>query len=341
MLPEHVHRVKWKSGTVAYYYQRNRGTPYAGPRHRLPDNPESDFFWKEIKRLSEAKREIGSFAAMVDSYLASPKFAQLKPNTQREYKRHMLAVRAALIHDDARDVEPADIARMRDSMGKTPAKANAYVKSIAALYSWGCEAGFAKVNPAANISKLRIGEHPPWPLWAWEAALAYFRLDIRRCCIMGRYTGQRLGDVLPMNLADVEAIDGVTGIHLVQQKTGKRLFVPLPAPARAIVAEAKAEGRFLLCPKMDGNPWTVDQFHAAWGREMKRSPELAAIRAAGLSFHGLRKAFVVERTELGHSAKMVGSITGQSGPVVEHYAKGADQKRLAIASHKAVEGGTE
>lgn len=341
MLPEHVHRVKWKSGTVAYYYQRHRGTPRAGPRTRLPDNPASDFFWAEIKRLSKPAPAKGSFADMVDAYLASPKFAQLKPNTQREYRRHMGAVRQALLQDDARDVEPSDIAQMRDAMGETPAKANAYVKSIAALYAWGCEAGFAKTNPAVGISKLKIGEHPPWPEWAWAAAMTHFREDIRRACIMGRETGQRLGDILRMKLTDLELHEGVLGVRVVQQKTGKALFVPLTAPAREIVAEARAEGRFVLCPKAGGGEYTVDQFHAAWGRDMRRLPELAAIRAAGLSFHGLRKAFVVERTEFGHSAKMIGAVTGQSGPVVEHYAKGADQKRLAIAAHKAVEEGTK
>lgn len=341
MLPKHVHKVTWASGTTAYYYQVHRGTAKAGPRTRLPDDPQSERFWSEVKRLSQGAPEIGSFARMVDAYLASPRFAQLKPNTQREYRRHMMAVRRALLQDDARDVEPSDIAGMRDAMGKTPAKANAYVKAIAALYAWGCEAGFAKVNPAANISKLKIGEHPPWPQWAWDSAMAHFRADVRRACVMGRATGQRLGDVLRMKLSDVEAHDGVQGLRVVQQKTGKSLFVPLTAPGRAIVAEAMAEGRFILCPKQDGREFTVDQFHAVWGREMKRNPALAEIRAAGLSFHGLRKAFVVERAERGQSAKMIGAVTGQSGPVVEHYAKGADQKRLAIAAHKAVEGGTE
>lgn len=171
--------------------------------------------------------------------------------------------------------------------------------------------------------------------------MAHFRQDIRRACVMGRETGQRLGDVLSMSLPDIETDGDVMGIRVVQQKTGKSLFVPLTAPARAIVEDARREGRFVLCPKMDGTRFTVDQFHAAWGREVKRSPELAAIRAAGLSFHGLRKVFVVQRAEIGLTAKMIGAVTGQSEPVVGHYGKGASQKRLAITAHKAIEGGTK
>lgn len=58
MLPRHVHAVKWKSGTVAYYWQAHRGTAKAGPRTRLPDDPASQEFWKAIKALQDGPKSV-------------------------------------------------------------------------------------------------------------------------------------------------------------------------------------------------------------------------------------------------------------------------------------------
>jgi hypothetical protein len=74
---------------------------------------------------------------------------------------------------------PAEIAAIRDQLGSTPAKANATVKAIAALYSWGRERGFARHNPADGIRKLKVGEHQPWPQWAWDVAQGHLRPELR------------------------------------------------------------------------------------------------------------------------------------------------------------------
>ena len=47
--------------------------------------------------------------------------------------------------------------------------------------------------------------------------------DFQRAVLLARYTGQRQTDVLRMSPNDIE--DG--GINVVQQKTGKELWVPL------------------------------------------------------------------------------------------------------------------
>ena len=70
---------------------------------------------------------------------------------------------------------------------------------------------------------------------------------------------------------------------------------------------------------------------------------LAAIRDAGLVFHGLRKSAVVMLLEAGCSDAEVAAITGQSRQMIEHYAKQINQKRLAASAilkweHAANEG---
>ena len=63
------------------------------------------------------------------------------------------------MHPD--DLQPQHLARLRDNMAETPAKANSMLKAIGALYSWGRETGWTRqANPATGISMLELGEDP-------------------------------------------------------------------------------------------------------------------------------------------------------------------------------------
>ena len=63
----------------------------------------------------------------------------------------------------------------------------------------------------------------PWPAWAYKLIDECGREDIKRAVMLARYTGQRQADVLRMAPEHIE--DG--GIVVVQQKTGKELWVPV------------------------------------------------------------------------------------------------------------------
>jgi len=336
MLPRHVHAVKWKSGRIAYYWHPHRGTAKAQPPVRLPDDPASSEFWTAVRGLQQGQKPAAGMVRMIDAYQASPHYTGLAEATRREYDRYMGTLKVEMREFDPDDLLPEHIAGFRDAMGETPAKANAYIRAIAALYKWGRERGFARHNPADGITKLKIGAHKPWPQWAYDAAVTHFREEIRLACQLGHYTGQRLGDVLNMRLGDI----GADGIHVVQGKTKKEVTIPIHRELKPVIAECRRRGKMFLVSRDDGSAYTVDQFHAMWGREMKH-PELAKIRAAGLSFHGLRKKFAGDAAEAGLSGSEIGALTGQTLPVVEFYAKGADQKRLAKTGMRKLEGRTE
>ncbi len=84
---------------------------------------------------------------------------------------------------------------------------------------------FADTNPCIAIPKFvtENGGARPWPVWAFDLIESHARDDIRRAVRLARYTGQRQADVLRMTMTDLE--DG--GINVTQQKTGKRLWIPL------------------------------------------------------------------------------------------------------------------
>ena len=77
--------------------------------------------------------------------------------------------------------------------------------------------------------------------------------------MLGLYTGQRLGDVLAMRRSAVEG----SGLWVTQEKTGKELLIPLHSAIRELVTSAPD----VVCPKNElGEPYTTDQFYAAWAR---------------------------------------------------------------------------
>lgn len=332
-LPPGVHRQVRESGKVRYYWHPGRGTPSAGPRVRLPDDPHTPEFWAELARARAASQTqpppAPTIAAMVDAYFASPAFAEKRPNTQREYLRDLREFQAELGSLAPDDLKPFNLARLRDNMADTPAKANKTLKVIGALYGWGREQGWVLgANPASRLSKLAVGEYQPWPQEALDAFPTAFPAPLARCFMMGLYTGQRLGDVLAMHRSAVEG----GGIWVTQEKTGKKLLIPLHSAIRDLVLHSPG----VICPRnVAGEAFTTDQFHAALGRARLKLPEDSPLKE--VVFHGLRKNATSHLLEAGCSEAEVSSITGMSLAMVVHYGKGARQKRLAREAMKKLE----
>ena len=88
---------------------------------------------------------------------------------------------------------------------------------------------------------------------------------MQRAVLLARYTGQRQADVLRMSPSDIE--DG--GINVVQQKTGKELWVPLHPDLRGAL-EGWHSSPYVLDRK--GNGYTSDRFRAGWAEFMTRTP---------------------------------------------------------------------
>lgn len=336
-LPPGVHRQVRDSGRVRYYWHPGRGTPNAGARTRLPDDPHSPEFWAELNRLrteaaspSERAGDDGkTIAKMVDAYIASPQYGELSQSTQREYLRYLIELREGLGNENPADLKPHMVATIRDNLASagTKGKANAMVAIIGALYRWGMQLGWADNNPANGVDKFEAEEYQPWPEWALEQYPSLFPPDLARAIDLALYTGQRISDVVKMHRRDLTKHGDKWLLYVKQQKTGKELWLPLHPALEPVLAETG-----WLAPKKDGGQWTTDQFHAAWGRAMfdkkKNKRPAAVISDAGLVFHGLRKNATVHLAEVGCSTHEIASITGMSLQIIEHYTKGVRQKLL-------------
>lgn len=328
MLPKGVHRVVWKSGRVAYYWRPGRGTEAAGASTRLPDNPTLPEFWEALETLNAPRAAIkGGVEVMVEAYLASAHFTGLADSTRGEYARYMVLMKEHFGRFAPDDLAPHDIANIRDTFSDKPGMANSLIRAIGAVYAWGIERGHARANPAKGIRKFKGKEWEPWPLEALQAVRDHARREIAAACGLAFYTGQRLGDVLKMQLSHIKG----GRIELAQQKTKKRLAVTIHSGLQPLIADLRSKGHIYLVSKDDGRPYTVDQFHAAWGREMVKSG-LEIIKAQGLVFHGLRKNATNSLLEAGCTPSEVAAITGMSLHMIEHYSRRVNQERLADAA---------
>src|SRR4029450_9409765 len=94
-------------------------------------------------------------------------------------------------------------------------------------------------------------------------------------------------------------------ISVVQNKTGKRLWIPIHRELREVLTaiearERKRSDNVVAMQRLDGTiltnsrgkPWTRDGFNASWQDELNRS-EMTALRERRFVFHGLRKSAVV------------------------------------------------
>ena len=143
-----------------------------------------------------------------------------------------------------------------------------------------------------------------------------------------RFTGQRLNDVLTMAPDDVKE----NRVHVVQEKTGKKVWVPLHDRLIEYRERRKVIGFQTICVTTTGTGWTVDGFETVFGR-IREDFGFGDV-GERVHLHGLRKNAVISLLEVGCSVDEVMAITGQSEKMVRHYAREIDRQKLADSGMK-------
>jgi len=240
-------------------------------------------------------------------------------------------------HRLAAEIRSADVLKLRDELAVERSAPNETVASLSAMFSWSIPRDWRDTNPCKGIPRVAKGDaFAPWPDDKIELLNAYAPRPIYWAAMLALFTGQRRGDVLRMMWRDIDQ----QGLILVRQgKTGKRLWIPLHSRLREILAEIPRSSTHILTSAL-GRPWKEFGFSTAWQRTLG-AKDLAATREAGLVFHGLRKSAAVKLAEAGCTDAEIAAITGQTRQMVEHYTKGIDQKRLALAAMRKWEAGVD
>lgn len=321
-LPPHVVMVRNKTGRPYYYLIRFRGTPRQEKAQRLPDDPRSPTFWSEYARLMNLPvvKRANLVSDLIADWHASPEWRQMADKTRKEWTRYSDRILASWGDLQVKGIEPRHVLKLRDAYAHQPATANNLIRCLSSMLAWSVPRGWRSDNPCREIKPLKGGEaYEPWPWQVIQQAKAELRADLWWAVALALYTGQRLGDVLAMRWSHIAA----GRISVVQEKTGKRLLIPIHRDLASVLEKIPRRAVTILT-NTDGQPWQGG-FQATWRRNR---PECAQ----GLVFHGLRKSAVVTLLEAGCSTAETAAITGQSLQMVEHYAKRVNQEKLASAA---------
>jgi len=337
-LPLYVERNYVKGKT---YLSFRRGK---GPRIRLPDDPTSEDFRAAYTaaltsqppptprdRLQRVTP--GTLAALTASYKQSAEYIRLRATSKAQYDDRLQTI---CKEHGRRSV--AGLSRKRIVVGilqpfaDRPGAALDTLKKLRILIRHAINIGMLKHDPSVGIKRPKIQRirswtddeiatyRTRWPLGA-KQRLAF---ELFAC------TGQRRSDVVRMAWSHITVDNRIV---VQQQKTGRRLLIPLHRDLLAALAVAERKHVAILTTAY-GRLFTVDGF-SQWMRN--------AIAAAGLPLdcqpHGLRKATGRRLAEAGATAKEIMSVLGHTTLAeAERYTEDADQAGLAEAAVIRLEG---
>lgn len=315
-----------QDGKVYHYFRAS------GVKQRLPGDPASPEYqarYRELLETVEAMRSpatAGSIEALIADYKRSPEYDRLTPETRVSYA-HTLDKLRPIAKARTADLKRIHILKLRDGMASTPRTADLFVQVTRRLLSWAVNRGYLEVNPLLRIELLNEPESRiPWS----EADCQIFedsapRESLMTAYMLGRYLGQRRGDVLRLTR---NRYDG-EGFDLVQSKTGAALWIPAHERLKAYLDGLPQNGLLWITTEK-GEAWRGDVFSHTLRKHLR------AIGLGRLSFHGLRHTAASALAEAGCSEREIMAITGHAtSAMVSRYTAKADQRRRATAAiHK-------
>jgi len=319
---KYVHKVKARGKTFLYYRR-------SGLNIRLK-NTEGAAFLVEYARVDgsftveKKPSNVGTLDHLCEAYIASPEYRQLAPQSRKNIGPRLDKLRKVHGKMPITEIRVPFVRAIQSDLQDTPGKANAYTQIIGRLLNFAAAEEMIPFNPIAKkIKPLKMGAgHLPWP----EKVLTEFEKSAGRtpklAMLLALYTGQREADIVKMRWSDVQ--DGM--IRVRQNKTGAELFIPIHPKLQTALDEAKRASKGLsILQQRNGRPYTLNGFKTVWHEDKSR--------VKGFVFHGLRKNATVALFECGCTVQEVQAITGHATmSMVQHYGKGANQRRLANAA---------
>lgn len=328
---KHVDRFADRHGRVRYYFRRAKGKRFV-----LAGKAGSEEFMlayqaalggEEGPKAQQRRGASGTFDRLVQDYFASADYRSLRRQTQYEYRRiiERMMNEEKIGHRLIAQMTRQHIQQIVGRRESTPAAANDTLKKLRILLHFAIDNGWRKDDPTLRIKKFASGEHHTWTdaeIHQYERRWAIGTRE-RTAFALLPFTGQRVSDVQAMSWQD---IDG-QAIHVVQGKTGAKLWIPLHPRLSEVLAAWPRRHVMML----------VANGRKPSGRRGLSSFMAPKIGDAGLPdrcvTHGLRKAAARRLAEAGCSTREIAAITGhRTLAEIERYARAVEQKKLAASA---------
>lgn len=184
-----------------------------------------------LGRLSPRHRTLREW---VEIYMPLLEARQIMPKTMVNRLAHVRRIVEALGDRRIGTIRPHEINTLIVQVGKDhPVAAKRTLIEIRAMLDEAVSNGWLQVNPAKAVRLPRVSvRRRRLSLHEWQAIYAHARAHrppwVSRLFALALVTGQRRSDLVKMRFDDVWAHpDGQEYLHVVQQKTGARLAIPL------------------------------------------------------------------------------------------------------------------
>ena len=259
---------------------------------------------------------------MADRFEESAEFARLAEGTRKFYHSLLKHVREHLGNFPIGAVKRRHIAEVvNNRLGEANGTRNGFLAVYGVLHTYAERLELVEhSSPTRTIKPFKTGEHSAWPADVLQAGLQADHDRTRLAIHLLYYTGARIGDVVQFRWNNIR--DGILSYR--QQKTGKDMDVPLHRDLVKELARTPKRGLTIIV-NHEGAPMTDQVIR----RELKR---FAAKHGAELVPHGLRKNAVNALLEAGCTEYEVQAITGQSLPMIAHYAREVNRRKLGKAA---------
>ncbi len=267
--------------TVVYFYRRACGT-FLGRSDKGMTKAQAA---EVVRQWEEEAGQSGPAAGSVDhlftKYRDSPHFKyELSDKTRHEYRLEMARLERSIGHRQVASIRKSDVMAIRDARQNTPYGANATLRTLSAIFTWGvANLSHVERNPVRDVPLLPT--RPGDAVWFAEQREAFMESagpHLRRGFATLLYTVQRTTDMLRLRTAQVFQVRGRDWINLRQTKTDSLVAVPIHGKFAEVYERNPVPGAF-LCPAPDGAQWTYDSFARAWDANVRRTNLRLARRA--------------------------------------------------------------
>ena len=324
--------------------------------HVTPDHPDflNHYHDARLGKQNDApvaappKQKVRSLGWLIDGYvdhLASMAERGAGSHLTLKQRRNLLErlknfkhASGSLYADMHMDIPSEALIGVRDDLAHVGSQADNMMKAVKSMFTWSCERGITKLNPAAGIpsiyktkggavswsaADLRTFKkaHPP-------GTMAHLALTLMM------FTGARSNDVIWIGRDQEFLVDGIRFLGWQPRKRGSA-YVELPmAPPliTAIKATAKIGPAYIL--QENGMPYkSPDSFRNRMGKWV------AEAGLKGRSAHGVRKALAQLIAEEGGSEHQIMSVLAHTQPKTSAiYTKGAQRRRMAADAMRSIAG---
>lgn len=286
----------------------------------------------------------GTFAHVLRAFEDSPEFPR-HPGTAANYRRVIRWAEATLgrysTADTINGIRPKLVLVALGMLAATPGMQYTARAVLVTIDKWAVPREYLLQSITFGVKvRPKIEGHEPWTDAQVALGQKHASAELARVITIAVHTGQRGSDIVRMRLTDIgeerHPIAGCIypGIHVVQKKTSKRLWVPFTEEMAAAVDVWRKDIRppWLLVARPDGSSFERSRLSTLWQAERSHNAALAPLQEAGLVLHGLRGTCVVRLRKLGLSALQIGNMIGMSEPMVARYSRLADQVDMNLAA---------